>query len=128
MRSLLNIFLWTLQGLLAIHTLMGAVWKFSNTEQAVSSLTMLPHEVWLGLSAVEILASLGLILPAFSKKLALTSPLSAAFVTVEMLFFSVVHLSSGETNHSPVIYWSVVAVISGFVAYGRYVLKPHARR
>ena len=46
----MNILLWILQILLALHTTMGAVWKFSNSEQTVHSLSAIPHGVWLTMS------------------------------------------------------------------------------
>ena len=64
----MNILLWTLQILLALHTAIGAVWKFSNPEQTVASLKVLPHGVWLTLSILELMSSAGLILP-FIKRL-----------------------------------------------------------
>ncbi len=120
----MNIFLWVLQILLALHTAMGAVWKLSNSEQAVSSLKAIPHGVWLSMSVFELLGSLCLILPAFYKPLAFLAPIAAAGIAAEMLFFSVLHLYSGETNHGPMIYWLVVAAICAFIAYGRLALKP----
>lgn len=44
----MNILLWVLQILLALHTVIGAVWKFSNSEQTVRSLNAIPHGVWAG--------------------------------------------------------------------------------
>ena len=48
----MNILLWVLQILLALHTAMGAVWKFSNSEQTVPSLKAIPHGAWLTLSQI----------------------------------------------------------------------------
>jgi hypothetical protein len=120
----MNIFFWVLQILLALHTVMGAVWKFSNSEQTVPSLRALPHGVWLGLSGFELLCAVALILPAFNKSWGMLVPLAAAGIAAEMLLFSGVHLYSGEANHSHLIYWLVVAAICAFLAYGRYALKP----
>ncbi len=53
----MNIALWILQVLLALHTAMGAVWKLSHSEQTVASLSALPHALWLGLSGLEVLAA-----------------------------------------------------------------------
>jgi hypothetical protein len=119
----MNILLWILQVLLALHTAMGAVWKFSNSEQA-TSLTALPHGLWVGLSVPELLCTLGLILPAFSKRLGRAAPLAASFLVAEMLLFTGVHLASGATENGPVVYWLVVAALCAFVAWGRFVLKP----
>jgi hypothetical protein len=113
-----------LQILLALHTVMGAVWKFSHSEQTVPSLKAIPHEVWLAMSVFELLCSLALIVPAFNRSLAILAPVAAACIAAEMLLFSGLHLYSGEANYGPVIYWLVVAALCAFIAYGRLVLKP----
>ena len=120
----MNIVLWILQIILALHTAMGAVWKFSNSEQSAPSLQSLPHGVWMALCVAELLCSVALILPAFNKRLGVLAPAAAAFVAVEMLAFSAVHLHSGDAHHGPMIYWLVVAAFCGFIVYGRVVLKP----
>lgn len=120
----MNIVLWILQVLLAVHTAMGAVWKFSNPEQAVGSLRAIPHPVWIGLSVVEIFLAAALILPAFVGSLGRLPAIAAACIAAEMLLYCAVHLSSGETNHSPIVYWMVVAVFCAFIAYGRFALVP----
>ena len=120
----MNIFLWVLQGLLALHTAMGAIWKFSNAEQAVPSLKAIPHGVWMALSVLELLCALGLLLPALHRPLASLAPLAAACIALEMLAFCGLHLASGEANNGPMIYWLVVAAVCGFLAYGRFVLAP----
>jgi hypothetical protein len=122
----MNILLWVLQILLALHTAVGAVWKFSNSEQTVPSLKAIPHGVWLAMSVFELLCSLGLILPAFNKSLANLAPIAAACIAAEMLLFCGLHIYSGDANYSPMIYWLVVAAICAFIAYGRFVLKPFA--
>ena len=120
----MNIFLWILQILLAIHTVMGSVWKFSHSEQTVASLKAIPHPVWTGLSIAELFCALCLVLPALNKHLGILAPLAAVCIAIEMLAFSAIHLSSGVTDNSQMYYWLVVAVICGFLAYGRFVLKP----
>jgi heme/copper-type cytochrome/quinol oxidase subunit 4 len=120
----MNMFLWVLQVLLALHTLVGAVWKFSNSEQAVTSLQAIPHGVWMALSVVEIVCALFLLIPIFKKRLAILAPIGAAIIAAEMLLFCGVHLASGDTNNGPMIYWLVTAIIAAFVSYGRYKLRP----
>ncbi len=119
----MNIFLWVLQILLALHTIMGAVWKFSNSEQTVPSLKAIPHEVWLAMIVIELLCSLGLILPALNKHLAILAPIAAVCIAAEMLLFSGFHIYSGDANYGQMIYWLVVAALCAFIAYGRFVLK-----
>ena len=120
----MNILLWILQFLLALHTFMGAIWKFSNTEQTLTSLSTIPHGAWLTMGVIELLCSLGLILPIFSKRLAILAPVAALYIVAEMLFFSGLLIFSGNGSYGHLIYWLVVAIICGFIAYGRLVLKP----
>ena len=124
----MNILLWILQILLSLHTIIGAVWKFSNPGQTVESLNVIPYGVWLVIIVIELMCSLGLILAAFNKTLGKLVPVAAVCIAVEMLFFSGLHVYSGDANYNPMIYWLVVAAISMFIAYGRIVLKPIQRR
>jgi DoxX-like family len=121
----MNILLWILQSLLAAHTLMGAVWKFSNPAQNMPSLAAIPPRAWLGLSVVEILCVVGLLLPALGSRFALTSPVAAGIIAAEMILFCVLHFISGEKALGPIVYWLVVAALSGFIVFGRLSLKPH---
>jgi hypothetical protein len=116
----MNIILWVLQALLAFHTAMGAVWKFSHSEQAVPSLKAIPHAVWLGLSGVELLCAVGLLLPAVMKNFGISAPVSAVIIAAEMLLFCGLYLASGETEHGQMIYWLGVAAFCAFIAYGRF--------
>jgi uncharacterized membrane protein len=121
----MNILLWVLQGLLALHTAIGAVWKFSHTaEQTMPSLGAIPHGAWLAMSVIELLCAVGLVLPAFNQSLAALAPVAAVLIAVEMLLFCGLHLSSGDANSGPLIYWLVVAAVCAFIAYGRFVLSP----
>jgi hypothetical protein len=120
----MNITLWVFQILLALHTAMGAVWKMTNSEQSVPSLSVLPHEAWLALTAFEIVCTLGLLLPAFNKSFARFAPIAAVGIALEMLFFCGVHLYSGDPNSGPMFYWLVVAAVCIFIAYGRFSARP----
>jgi hypothetical protein len=120
----MNILLWALQILLALHTLVGAAWKFSNAEQAVPALKAIPHEVWLAMAVVEILCSLALVLPALHRSMAILAPVAAVCIAAEMLVFCGLHIRSGDASSSHLVYWLVVAAVCAFIAYGRFVLKP----
>ena len=106
----MNILLWVLQILLALHTIMGAVWKISNSEQTVPSLKAIPHEIWL-------------ILAIFNKSMGKLIPVAAICIAAEMLLFSGLYVFSGDGNYGQMIYWLIVAAICAFIAYGRSVLK-----
>lgn len=120
----MNVFLWVFQVLLALHTAVGAVWKFSNSEQAVGALKAIPHGLWLGLGVLELLCSLGLLLPAVARSLGFLAPVAAVCIGAEMLLFCVLQLHSGDTNYGHVAYWLVVAGLCAVIAYGRLAVKP----
>ena len=121
----MNIVLWVLQILLALHTFIGAVWKFSHTaEQTMPVLKVIPQRAWLTMSAVEILCSLCLVVPVLYKPWSMLVPIAAVCIAGEMLLFSGILLFSGESNYGPLVYWFVVAALCAFIAYGRFQLKP----
>jgi len=120
----MNMLLSVLQVLLALHTLMGALWKFFNPEQTVPSLKAIPHGAWLAISVIEVLCSVGLILSVINKRRANLAVFAAAFIAAEMLLFCGLHLSSGDPHTGEMIYWLVVAAIAAFIAWGRFVKKP----
>ena len=118
----MNIVLWVLQVLLALHTAMGAMWKFKSSDRVVPSLGAIPRKAWLVLCIFELLCSLGLVLPAVAASLAIVAPIAAAAIGAEMLLFCGVHLRAGATKHGPMVYWLVVAVLCAVVVYGRLAL------
>jgi DoxX-like family len=120
----MNIALWTLQILLALHTLMGAIWKYSNSEQSVPSLKALPHGVWLGLGVAELACAIGLVLPLLMRSKGTLAPAAALVIAAEMALYCVLHLASGQGKPGELAYWLVVAAFCAFIAYGRIVLKP----
>jgi hypothetical protein len=120
----MNILLWVLQALLALHTAVGAVWKFSNPAQNLPSLSAIPQGAWLTISAFELVCVAGLLIPALYKPLAILAPLAAIGIGAIMLLYCVLHLLSGDPNHGQLVYWLVVAAVCAFIAYGRLVLRP----
>lgn len=121
----MNILLWIFQILLALHTVMGAVWKISNSaEQTMPSLRAIPHKIWVAMAVIELIGALALILPALDKSLGSLPPVAAAGIAAEMLFFCGLHIFSETDSNRPIIYWLVVAAICTFIAFGRFVLQP----
>jgi hypothetical protein len=110
-----NVSLWVLQILLALHTAMGAVWKLSNPAAGIPSLRALPQGAWLGLAALEVVAAVVLLAPPLAR----FAPYAAGFVAAEMLLFTALHFASGVTPHGEVAYWLVVAALSVALAAGR---------
>jgi hypothetical protein len=120
----MNVLLWVLQVVLALHTAMGAMWKLSNFPR---SLRAIPSGVWHAMSVAELVCVVALLLPAipaFRRRLGGLVPLAAGFVVAEMLLFTALNLSSGGRGLGEITYWLVVAALCAFTAYGRFALKP----
>ena len=120
----MSVFLWILQILLGLHTALGAAWKLVNSELSVPSLSAIPHPVWLAMSGFEALCAVGLLLPVLHRPVGFLAPVAAVLIAGEMVLMSAVHLASGDPDLGPMIYWLVVAGISAFLAYARWVLQP----
>lgn len=104
---------------------MGAVWKFGHSaEQTMPTLKVIAPGPWLALSGFEILCALALLLPAFHKPLGFLVPIAALAIAAEMLLFTGLHFASGSREFGPFVYWLIVALLCGFIAYGRSVLQP----
>jgi hypothetical protein len=121
----MNVLLWIVQVVLALHTVAGALFKFSHSpEQTMPALKVIPPGAWTGMSVAELLCALALLLPAFNKRLAILIPLAVTYIAAEMVLFSVLHLHSGAAAYGPMVYWLVIAAVCAFVAYGRLSLRP----
>ncbi|MDE9452108.1 DoxX family protein [Aliiroseovarius sp. Z3] len=121
----MNIVLWILQALLALHTAIGAGWKLFNSEQAVPTLTALPHWVWTVLIPLELICAAGLVIPALAPSLGWLVPVAAIGIALEMLVFSGVHLRAGAEDNGPMYYWLAVATVCAVIVLGRLFVAPH---
>jgi DoxX-like family len=95
---------------------------FDKISQDVRSFDALPREAWMALGILELVCTVGLIVPAaFHWKPSLTV-VAAAVLAIESLVFIWVHVKSHET--APIIVSGVLGLLMAFLAYGRLVLKP----
>jgi uncharacterized membrane protein YphA (DoxX/SURF4 family) len=121
----LNILLWVLQVLAALMYGSSGVMKifmFDKISQDVPSFGALPRQAWMILGILELVCTLGLIVPAaLHWKPALTI-LAAAVLAVESLVFVGVHIKYREVR--PIILSGVLGLLMAFIAYGRMILKP----
>lgn len=118
--------LWILQVLLALHTAMGAFWKFTvSAEQTMPSLGSIPDPAWIVLGIAELICVLGLLAPVVKKSLGKWVAPSAGFIAAEMILFCIIHLSSGANDNSSLIYWLTVAALSAFLGIARIKISPH---
>jgi len=120
----MNILLWILQVLFALHTAAGGLWKFSNATTTVPSLMAIPHPLWLLIGVLDLLAAIGLVVPIFNKAWGKLVGWAALYVVFEMLVFMVIHLASGDPHRGELVYWAVVALVGAFIAWGRLVKRP----
>ncbi|MDB4983775.1 MAG: hypothetical protein JWM82_4527 [Myxococcales bacterium] len=125
----MNVLLWVLQVVLALHTAVGAAFKLSHSpEQTMPALKAIPHGAWMAMSGLELVCALILIAPILSRRVGALVPVAAGYIIAEMLLFTALQVSSGAASYGPVAYWLVVAAVSAFVAYGRVALRPFIAR
>lgn len=121
----MNILLWVLQVLAAL--LYGAsgvmkVFMFDKISEQVPSFGALPREAWMALGILELVCTVGLIVPtAFRWQPALTV-VAATVLATESLVFIGVHAQYSEITS--MILSGALGLLMAFIAYGRRVLKP----
>jgi uncharacterized membrane protein YphA (DoxX/SURF4 family) len=121
----MNLALWVLQVLTAL--LYGAsgvmkVFLFDTVSADVPSFGALPRGAWMALGVLELVCTVGLIVPsAFHWKPTLTV-VAAIILAIESMVFVWVHIQYREVP--PIIMSAVLGLIMAFIAYGRLVLKP----
>jgi uncharacterized membrane protein YphA (DoxX/SURF4 family) len=121
----MNIALWVLQILAAI--LYGAsgvmkVFMFNNVSKDVRSFGALPRGAWKALGILELVCTVGLIVPGVLRWQPRLTVLAATVLAIESLVFIWVHIKYREIP--PIILSGVLGLVMAFVAYGRMVLMP----
>jgi uncharacterized membrane protein YphA (DoxX/SURF4 family) len=121
----MNVLLWVLQVLAALLYGSSGVMKvfmFDKVSEGVPSFGALPREAWMTLGILELVCTVGLIVPAaFHWKPALTVA-AATVLAVESLVFVWVHVQYREIP--PIIMSGVLGLLMAFLAYGRMFLRP----
>ena len=121
----MNVLLWVLQVLAALVYGASGVMKvfmFDKVSKDVPSFGALPREGWMALGILELVCTVGLIVPAaFHWQPALTV-VAATALAIESLVFVWVHAKFGEI--APIMLSGVLGLLMAFIAYGRMVLKP----
>jgi len=125
----MNILLWALQILLAVYFLATGVIHLILPTGLPAQMGWM-YELSPGLhvfsGVAEILAALGLILPGITKIQPRLTPLAAAGLVLVMVGAAVWHIQRGELPN--LLMNGLLAVLAGFVAYGRWKLSPLAGR
>jgi uncharacterized membrane protein YphA (DoxX/SURF4 family) len=121
----MNILLWVLQVLAALMYGASGVMKvfmFDKISEGVPSFGALPREAWRALGILELVCTVGLIVPAaFHWQPALVG-VAATVLALESLVFIRVHVKYREIQ--TIIMSGVLGLLMAFIAYGRIVLKP----
>lgn len=122
---MVNIVLWVLQVLLGMFFLYVGVNHFIVPPGLPAMMSWM-YELSTGMhyfsGIVEILGGLGLILPGLTKRQTRLTPLAAAGLVLVMIGAAVFHITRGELPN--IVQNIILAVLLGFVAYGRWKLRP----
>jgi hypothetical protein len=121
----MNILLWVVQVLAAL--LYGAsgvmkVFMFDQISKDVPSFGALPRQAWMALGILELVCTVGLIVPAALHWRPAMTVVAATLLAIESLVFIWVHVTYREI--APTIMSGVLGLLMAFIAYGRMVLKP----
>ena len=121
----MNILLWVLQVLAAL--LYGAsgvmkVFLFDRVSKDVPSFGALPRNAWMALGLLELVCTVGLIVPGACHWQPALTGVAATVLAIESLVFVGVHAKYREI--APIVMSGGVGLLMAFVAYGRMVLQP----
>ena len=122
---MINTVLWVLQILAALLYGSSGVMKifmFDKISKDVPSFGALPREMWMALGILELICTIGLIVPAALRWHPQLTIWAAALLAIESLLFIWVHLHYDEKG--TLIMVVVLGLLMAFIAYGRMVLKP----
>ncbi|HEV7977380.1 DoxX family protein [Amycolatopsis sp.] len=118
----MNVVIWIVQGLLAVAFLFTGGSKLvtpgPKLEEQMSWMDNYPKNSVRYIGAVEVLAAIGLILPAATKIAPVLTPLAAVGLVIVMVGATITHLKLNEAKATPVTI--VLALLSLFVAITRF--------
>ena len=121
----MNILLWVLQVLTALLFGSSGVMKvflFDKVSEGVPSFGAMPRKAWTTLEILELVCTVGLIVPDAFHWLPSLTILAATVLAIESLVFVGVHVKYREIT--PTILSAVLGLLMAFITYGRTVIKP----
>ena len=118
--------LWTVQVLLAVLFLFAGGMKFAMPVEMLTEQSVFPVSFIYFIGAMEILGAVGLILPAALRIRPVLTPLAAAGLLIIMIGAVVSTVLTMDPSFA--IMPAIAAVLSAFVAYGRWQLAPQSER
>jgi uncharacterized membrane protein YphA (DoxX/SURF4 family) len=121
----MNVLLWILQVLAALMYGSSGVMKvfmFDQISRDVRSFGALPRGAWLALGILELVCTLGLIVPGVLHWRPQLTVVAATLLAIESLVFIFVHVKYHEVT--AMILSGSLGLFMVFIAYGRAVLTP----
>ena len=122
---IMNILLWVLQSLAALLYGSSGVMKvfmLDKVSHDVPSFGAMPRQAWIALGILELVCTVGLIVPAALHWRPTLTILAATVLAIESLVFVGVHVKYREIT--PTILSAVLGRLMAFITYGRTVIKP----
>jgi uncharacterized membrane protein len=118
----MNVVLWIIAGLLAVAFGAAGLMKLTQPKEKLAPKMAYVEDFSAGaikaIGAVEVLAALGLILPAVLDIAPVLVPLAALGLVITMVGAAVVHARRGE--HQAIVPNVVLLVLAAVVAWGRF--------
>lgn len=115
----MNVFLWVLQGALALLFLAGGATKVFKVDELarMPAMRALPRSGWRVIGALEMLGGVLLLWPDLT-------PLAAAVLAAEALALAALYArhSLKLAASNPLVWSAAMGLVAAFVAYGRYTL------
>ncbi len=121
----MNILLWVLQVLAALLYGASGIMKafmFEKVSHDVPSFGALPREARKTLGIMELICTVGLIVPSALRWRPALTVVAATILAIESLVFIGVHAKYREI--APIILCSVLGLVMAFIACSRMVLRP----
>jgi uncharacterized membrane protein len=125
----MNVLLWILQVLVGIYFTLVGVMHFivpPGLPAQMSWMYDLSPTLHYISGTAEILGGLGLVLPSLTRIKPVLTPLAGLGLTIVMILAIFYHLQRSETAN--IGFNVVLALLSAFVAYGRWKIVPLADR
>ena len=121
----MNILLWVLQILAALLYGSSGVMKvflFDKVSEGVPAFGALPRKAWTSLGILELVCTVGLIVPDALHWHPPLTVVAAAVLALESLVFVWVHIKYRET--ATIVMNAVLGLLMALLVYGRLVLTP----
>lgn len=121
----MNVLLWVLQIIAAFLYAASGVMKVFMLDKIsadVPSFGALSRQTWMGLGILELICTVGLIVPAAVGWHPKLTVLAAAVLAMETVVFVGVHVQYREFGS--IVMVCVLGLLMAFIAFGRLVLAP----